>query len=242
MRKVGIITGVRRIGFHIAKELLEDGWSLAVVYLSSEKEVEKLKKYGEVLGIKADLSERNSYKAIVQKTFDVFGRIDAFIHLASPYFPTPLESLTEEDVKKHFLPIAEAFLFISKECASYMLKNEQSIKGRIIAFGDWATNTTPYKNYSAYFISKGALHTSVKVLAKEFAPYILVNAIALGPTLKPPDFSQEKWNSYIDKTPLKREVSIRDVVELTKFLLSVESMTGEIINLDSGRHISGECS
>jgi len=30
-------------------------------------------------------------------------------------------------------------------------------------------------------------------------------------------------------------------VELTKYLLRVETITGEIINLDSGRHIAGEC-
>jgi len=32
-----------------------------------------------------------------------------------------------------------------------------------------------------------------------------------------------------------------DVIKLTHYLLEVESMTGEIINLDSGRHVSGEC-
>ncbi len=70
---------------------------------------------------------------------------------------------------------------------------------------------------------------------------MLVNAIALGPTLKPADFSEERWQDYINRTPLKRQVSLEDVVELTLFLLKVESMTGELINLDSGRHIAGEC-
>jgi len=62
-----------------------------------------------------------------------------------------------------------------------MLRNNGHVKGRIIAFGDWAVINTPYKNYVSYFISKGALHTAVKVLAKELAPHILVNCIALGP-------------------------------------------------------------
>ncbi|MEN3033550.1 MAG: dehydrogenase, partial [Aquificaceae bacterium] len=70
---------------------------------------------------------------------------------------------------------------------------------------------------------------------------ILVNAIALGPVLKPEHFGQELWESYILKTPLKREVSIEDILELSLFLLRVNSMTGEIINLDSGRHVCGEC-
>ena len=221
---------------------MKEGWSVSVVYLSSDDKVKELSNYGEVFGIKADLSQYESYKEIVEKTYERFGRIDAFLHLASPYEPTLLESVNLEDLNRHFLPIALAFLFLSRECAKYMQRNDGTVKGRIVAFGDWATNTTPYKGYSAYFVSKGAMHTAVKVLAKELAPHILVNAIVLGPTVKPPDFSPEKWESYIAKTPLKREVSIKDVLGLTKFLLNVESMTGEIINLDSGRHISGECS
>jgi pteridine reductase len=241
MQKVALITGARRVGFEVAKGLLKEGWQLAVVYYTSQEVVEELKKYGEVEGIKADLSDFSSYQRVVAQTVERFGRVDALLHLASPYYPTPLESLSLEDLMNHLMPIATAFLFLTKECAKYMQRNDQSPKGRIVAFGDWATNTTPYKNYSAYFLAKGALHTAVKVLAKELAPHILVNGIALGPTLKPPDFSQERWDAYIQKTPLKREVSLEDVVELTKYLLRVETMTGEIINLDSGRHIAGEC-
>jgi len=65
-----------------------------------------------------------------------------------------------------------------------MLLNSGRVRGRIIAFGDWAVEHTPYRDYCAYFISKGALHTAVRVLAREFAPDVLVNCIALGPTLK----------------------------------------------------------
>ncbi len=241
MEKVALITGARRVGLEIAKELLREGWQLAVVYHTSQEAVQKLKEYGEVEGIKADLSDFSSYQKVVAQAVEKFGRLDAFLHLASPYYPTPLYKLNLEDLMNHFMPIGTAFVFLTKECAKHMERNSSNPKGRIVAFGDWATNTTPYKNYSAYFLAKGALHTAIKVLAKELAPHILVNGIALGPTIKPPDFSQEKWNSYIEKTPLKREVSIKDVVELTKFLLRAETMTGEIINLDSGRHIAGEC-
>ena len=31
----------------------------------------------------------------------------------------------------------------------------------------WGASSTPYRNYSAYFVAKGALHTAVKVMAKE---------------------------------------------------------------------------
>lgn len=242
--KKAIITGIRRIGHDIAKNLLEDGWTVGLVYKSSEHIYEELKKtFGDrVFGVRADLSLWQECERATKELVNLIGGIDAFIHLSSPYEPTPLKDLREEDIEKHFKPIAQAFLVMCRELYPIMLQNDGSIKGRIVAFGDWATNTTPYKNYSAYFLAKGALHTAVKVLAKEFAPYVLVNAIALGPTVKPPDFPEERWQEYINKTPLKRAVSMKDVVRLTHYLLEVESMTGEIINLDSGRHVAGECS
>lgn len=239
MKRV-LITGIRRIGFHIAKKLINNGYKIAFVYRTHTQTVEELLKEN-TLGIKADLSDPNSHLKVVEKAVNYLNGIDAFIHSASPYFPTPVESLKRDDLYAHFVPNTEAFLFLSKLLYPYMLHNSGDTKGRIVAFGDWAADTTPYRHYSAYFISKGALHTAVRVLAKEFAPYVLVNAIALGPTLKPEDFSDEKWEEHINKTPLKRQVSLKDVVELTEFLLNAQSITGEIINLDSGRHISGEC-
>ncbi len=245
--KVALITGIRRIGFHIAKHLLERGYDLAVVYNRSEDKAKELLELSQsvdkrVVCIKADLSKPEDHLYVVSEFQENFDRLDAFVHVASPYYATPLESLERKDLYAHFVPTAEAFLMLSKHLCKIMLKNQGQPKGRVVAFGDWATNRAPYRNYSAYFVSKGALHTSVKVLAKELAPHLLVNAIALGPTLKADDMTQEQWIDYIKRTPLKREVSLKDVLNLTEFLLNVESMTGEIINLDSGKHLSNDCS
>ncbi|MFN7065025.1 MAG: SDR family oxidoreductase [Aquificaceae bacterium] len=241
--KRAIITGIRRIGYEIARELLSKGWLVGVVYRTSEEVYRRLlEEFGSrVFAFKGDIGLWQRAEEAISYLSEKMGGVDALIHLASPYEATPLESLKEEDLEYHFKPIAQAFLVMGRELKPIMLKNSGEVKGRIVAFGDWATNTTPYKNYSAYFLAKGALHTAVKVMAKELAPHILVNAIALGPTLKPSDLSQDKWQEYINKTPLRRAVSLEDVVKLTNYLLEVESMTGEIIFLDCGRHVAGEC-
>ncbi|SHK15731.1 SDR family oxidoreductase [Thermocrinis minervae] len=242
--KTVLITGIRRIGFEIAKYLLEKGYDLIVYYKESSDKARELEGYARKLerifqAYKVDLNDLESVSRITKEVTEKFAP-DAFIHVAGPYFPTPFKELSLEALHLHFTPTVEAFLEISKILSEGFLKKEGQVKGRIVAFGDWAVDT-PYKNYVAYFVSKGALHTAVKVLARELAPHVLVNCIALGPTLKPDDFTQERWEDYIRRTPLKRSVSLKDVVELTYFLMNVESMTGEIINLDSGRHIAGEC-
>lgn len=241
---VALITGVRRIGKEVAKALIDKGYSLSVVYRSSREAVEELTEYAKgkgvkVKGFRADLCAYGDYEKLVKGTYEEFGRIDAFVHLASPYERKELTETTREDLYYHFIPIAEAFFFISVECYKVMLKNEGNVKGRIVAFGDWATNISPYKGFSAYFIAKGALHTAVKVLAKEFAPHVLVNCVAPGPVMKAENYSEEEWKKILARTPLRREVSVKDVVSTTLLLLETESITGEIICVDGGRHIAG---
>jgi len=56
--KKAIITGVRRIGYEIAKSLLEKGWRVGLVYKSSEHVYRELREaFGDrVYGVRADLS------------------------------------------------------------------------------------------------------------------------------------------------------------------------------------------
>ena len=233
-----IITGVRRIGYELSKELLKDGYRLGVVYRTSKNKAESLRDYGEILPIQADLTEEDSWEYIVEKTLRHFGEIHGFIHLASPYARKGVLKTSKRDFYEHFIPITESFFFISQRLYPVFMKNEGKVKGRIIAFGDWAVEC-PYRDFSAYFIAKGALHTAVKVLAKEFAPHILVNCLALGPVIKAENYTVEEWEKIIRKTPLKSAVPIKDVVNAVKFLLTAEGITGEIIRLDGGRHLSG---
>ncbi len=243
MERVALITGIRRVGREIALRLLEKGYSLSIVYRSSEEVALEIEERGkelgrEVLVLKSDLSEEECER-VVEETFSRFGRIDALIHLASPYRKTSLGSLSLEELREHMVPITEAFLFLSKHSARKMLENEGAVKGHIVAFGDWAVEHTPYRDYVAYFVAKGALHTAVKVLAKELAPHVLVNCIALGPTLRAEGLSQKQWEGILKRTPLGREVSLSDVISLTEFLLEADSITGEVIKLDGGRHLAG---
>ncbi|NPB06502.1 MAG: SDR family oxidoreductase [Aquificae bacterium] len=233
MGKVVLLTGVRRIGKALALELLRRGYRVAAVYRSSlPKELE-----GKVLAVKADLSKETGVKA-VEAVKERFGRLDAFVHLASPYEELPLERVTPEMLEGYFNAVTRSFFFITVEAAKLMSKNEGAVKGRVVAFGDWAVDC-PYRGYAPYFVAKAALHGAVKVLAKELAPSVLVNGIALGPVLKAEQYDEEKWERVIRRTPIGRPVPLKEVVKLTLFLLETEGTTGELVRLDGGRHLAG---
>ncbi len=245
MSKVALITGTRRIGFYIAQYLLREGYNLAVLYRSSTKGVESLKKYSkslkkEVLTFRVDLSKPETYLEIPKEVFSLFGRIDLLLNVASPFGVSEFFKTDVETFRKYWTPIVEASFFLSQRVAEFMLKNDGLIKGRIINFGDWAAvSGKPYRNFSPYLIAKGGLDTLTKVLAVELAPHILVNEIALGPVL-PPNLDGEEnsthWADYVKKNTLTGfPVDIDDILSAVEFFLKTRSVTGEILVLDGGQ-------
>jgi NAD(P)-dependent dehydrogenase (short-subunit alcohol dehydrogenase family) len=122
-----------------------------------------------------------------------------------------------------------------------MRRNPGPTRGHIIMFTDWAAGETPYRNYLPYLTSKAAIDFMTRAFAVELAPHgILVNAIAPGPTMRPPDFSPEDWaRRVVDRTPLRRESSPGEIAEMIVTLLRGETITGETIRIDSGRHLAG---
>jgi NAD(P)-dependent dehydrogenase (short-subunit alcohol dehydrogenase family) len=69
------------------------------------------------------------------------------------------------------------------------------------------------------------------------ADNILVNAIAPGPILAPPDTSDEESTSVEKATPLGRWGGVGDIAKAVLALLDSDFITGETIRVDGGRHV-----
>ena len=76
-----------------------------------------------------------------------------------------------------------------------------------------------------------------EALALELAPDILVNAIAPGPILAPPDLTAEEDAEVKRATPLGRWGGAEEVAKATLFLIETDFVTGECIRVDGGRHL-----
>jgi enoyl-[acyl-carrier-protein] reductase (NADH) len=58
--------------------------------------------------------------------------------------------------------------------------------------------------------------------------------------MRPPEISEESWQrDVLARAPLKRESSPDDIADLIVTLLKSETITGETIRVDSGRHLAG---
>jgi len=237
--KVAMITGGARIGQVVARVLASRGCSLALIYKSSREAAEQTASIARAAGVKAavlraDAVDESQVRAAVEETVKSLGRIDILINMASLYVKTP--NPTGSDWSAALDSNAKsAFLFST--CVAPVMK--KSGGGRIVNFSDWlpASGRPHYKDYTPYYTSKAAVAALTQSLALEFAPDILVNAIAPGPVLAPPDLTPEENARILEATALAKWGGAGEIAKAVLFLVDTDFVTGECIRVDGGRHL-----
>ena len=69
-------------------------------------------------------------------------------------------------------------------------------------------------------------------------PNIKVNAIAPGPTIKSKRQTDRHFRNQVKSTILKKSVKAEDICDAVEFLINNNSITGQIIAVDSGQNLS----
>jgi pteridine reductase len=115
-----------------------------------------------------------------------------------------------------------------------MIMREQAQGGAIVNIGDWATER-PYREYAAYFISKGAIPTLTRTFAVELAPKVRVNAVLPGPVLLPETVSEADRRRAVKGTLLGRAGTPENVALAVMALFENDFITGVCLPVDGGR-------
>lgn len=236
--KTALITGAaKRIGAGIAEQLHASGMDVIIHYNTSTEEahdlVQKLNdiRHDSAISVQANLEQKECYAALINASLDFKGKLDVLINNASAYYPTPLDSLEDQQWNELINVNLKAPLFLSQFAA----KSLRSNNGCIINITDIHANR-PLKNHSIYSVSKAGLVMLTQSLAKEFAPSIRVNAISPGVILWPDDLNEEKKNAILNETMMKRTGDVQDITKAVLFLINdADYMTGQILNIDGGR-------
>lgn len=92
---------------------------------------------------------------------------------------------------------------------------------------------------SSYGLSKKALTELTRLTARELAPQIRVNAIAPGPVLPPVNNPDADMSKTSQRLPLKRPVSLAEMMLSADFLITNDAVTGQILYTDCGHHLIG---
>ena len=241
--KVVIVTGGKRIGRIVAQQVAARGADLVLSYRGSRQEAEDTVRDVQARGrraiaVAADVSKAADCAALVNAGREALGRIDVLVNMASVYGSTPFDELTEAGWDRDLaINLKSAFL-----CATAAIPPMRAAGGgRIVNFADWLARSgrPAYKGFVSYYVAKAGIIALTESLALELAAdQILVNAIAPGPILAPPDMDPGEIATVAKATPVGRWGGEIEIAKAVLALIETDFITGETIRVDGGRHLA----
>lgn len=231
--------GARRIGAEICRHMHKRGHSLIIHYYSSESSATTLAKElnsnrkDSAFTLPANLIDVDA-SDLIRQAVEFTGRIDVLVNNASCYFPTPIDSFSEDDWHKQVSINIKAPLYLSREISPWLDK----VAGNIINICDIYAEV-PIKEHVIYSMTQSALSSMTRQLARELAPGIRVNAIAPGAILWPEKITVERKKEILELIPMQRIGQVSDIANCVEFLVDEASyLSGQIISIDGGRRLT----
>jgi len=240
--KVAVVTGAGRgIGRAYAEALASSGAAVVVADIDEDGAQAAAKSIeaagGSALGVRVDVADPGSARAMAQATVDRFGGIDFLVNNAAIFGGMKLDLLLTVDWEylQRFMAVnLTGALVCTRACYESM-----AARGGGAIVNQSSTAAYLYAGY--YGWAKAGINSLTQQLAHELGGmHIRVNAIAPGPTETEAAKSvvpDELMRRVIGTLAMKRWGQTDDLVGMCLFLLSDDArwITGHIFNVDGGQ-------
>jgi NAD(P)-dependent dehydrogenase (short-subunit alcohol dehydrogenase family) len=237
--KVALVTGgAVRVGKAIALALADAGADIAFSYNSSADAAmatagEIKTKGRRVLAYRADQAQAEQVVALVDATVAQLGRLDVLVNSASLWRRTPWAELDEATWDQLLDINLKGPFLCARAAAPHLAAHSDGAIVNIVDLSAW----TPFPNFMPHSAAKAGLWNLTQALAVELAPTVRVNAIAPGPVLPPPEYTEKQIAATAKRTLLGRWGSAGDVAEAVVFLVQAPYVTGVVLPVDGGEHL-----
>ena len=230
MSPLALVTGAaHRLGKVFALTLARHGFDILLHYHQSLDAARQTQKEIESVGMRVILTPADlTDPAQVQSLVSNLNTLDVLVNSAAFMPSGKVDSLSIENWDTSLDLNLRAPFLLAQECAKKMTGG-----GLIVNITDVGAQKA-WSRYTSYTVSKAALESLTKILARALAPKIRVNAIAPGFVLQSDIVSDEEWQRLINRIPLKRPARTEEIASALEFLLKNEYITGQTIVVDGG--------
>lgn len=238
--KVAIVTGAATgIGKAIAAALGDAGADVVVNYLDrpdlAESVVAGIEEGGSrAIAVHADVSNGDGYEAMVDSTFEHFGRWDIVVNNAGIALIKPFVEVTEAEFDASFAVNVKG-TFHGCQLAARRLADG----GRIINISS-STTGLMLPGYGVYDATKGAIEALTHVISKELGPRrITINAVSPGAT-ETETYRTDKSDDFLARveamSAFGRLGKPDEIASVVAFLASDQArwVTGQDIRVNGG--------
>jgi NAD(P)-dependent dehydrogenase (short-subunit alcohol dehydrogenase family) len=231
--------GARRIGAAIVRDLASHGFAVAIHCGQSLAEANALADELRAGGsrasvVQADLADAAAVARIVPEAAAALGPVTLLVNNASVFLKDRFGALNSTLWQRQFDINLRAPVFLAEAFAAQLPENAE---GNIVNLIDQRVlKLTP--QMPSYTLTKAALWAATQTLAQQLAPRIRVNGIGPGPTFPNAYAKDPSMAKEVAGTPLRRPVDPADIGRAVRFIVDTPSMTGQLLLLDSGQHIT----
>ncbi len=238
MQPLALVTGAaHRLGKSFALTLARLGYDLILHYHSAEEEAHQTKLEVESVGrkvflIQADLANPADIERLSTELNFILHNssfsLSVLVNSAALMPSANIDSLTVKDWDSSLDLNLRAPFLLSRETSKKMTDG-----GLIVNISDVGAHKV-WTRYPSYTVSKAALESLTKTLARAYAPKIRVNAIAPGFVLQSDIVNAEEYDRLISRVPLQRPARSEEITSALEFLIKNEYITGQTIVVDGG--------
>jgi len=230
MPHIALVTGAaHRLGKTFALTLARLEYDIILHYHSAKDEALQTKTELESLGrhvtlAQADLTDPEQIQSLVA----TIESLDVLVNSAAFMPGGNVDALSIENWDTSLdLNLRAPFLLAQS------VSKKMTDGGQIVNITDVGAQKA-WSRYPSYTLSKAALESLTRILARALAPKIRVNAIAPGFVLQSDIVPPEEWEKLIQRVPLKRPARSDEIAYALEYLLKNEYVTGQTIVVDGG--------
>ena len=236
-RRALVTGGASGIGRAIALALAKEGAAIAIVDLAdAAQSVTAIEQAGgRAFALRADIADELQVVALFAEAVPRLGGLDILVNCAGILFEKPLLETSAADFDRLIAVNLRGSFLVGREALRVMARER---RGRVINIASELAYLG-CERMSVYCASKGAVVSLTRSWAREFAPDILVNAIAPGPTDTPmltTEFMEAATVASSGNVPLGRIGRPEEIAAAAVFLASPANsyMTGQCISPNGG--------